>query len=823
MATAAAFLITVGAVTFGLATAVWAFHVTQGARAQRAKWRALAEGLETRVERADAVMMAHPGVVLVWEDADPGDGWGSPRVYGSPTALAALLRFADASDAKDTGVAILEGLADYEARDVVGEDTTLRQKLAGLRAEGEAFSLTILGPSNRFLEADGRPAGRRVVVWLSDATIKGLEGSAARGRIEEARHEISKDPIAFFDMLSRAPTPVFRLTSGLKLQWANQAYLDAVECANLDDAVLQNALLDQAVAKQARETLEAGERRDQSRAIIAGGRRRHFAVSTFPISGGVAGVALDMTAVEEARAGLERHVRAQDDALNHMDDGVVVFGADKRVSFHNHAFARLLGVDAGFLDHNPSHGQLLDHLRERRMLPEQADYPAWRAKELARYTAEPGEEPQETWHLPDGRVMRVARLRHPMGGLIMVFGDMTEELTLNGEFNTLNKVQRATLDRLSEGVAAFGSDGRLRLHNAAFEALWDLPSSRLDEGMEFDRVVEALTPLFHDRHAWASVKARITDPNPEARAQTALELRRADGSILMMHSRPLADGGTVLVFDDETAARKLEEALTDRNAALEQADRIKSDFISHVSYQLRAPLQTILGYAELLTLTAAPKLAEKQAEQLGAIHQAGDQLNKLVEDILDVAAIEANALELDLAPLDLAKSLDSVVNLLRSQAERTQVRVTLDAPETVGAIKADEKRIKQVVYNLMLNALKHADAGGHVTVGARREGAQAQIWVEDDGPGIDPDRQARVFDRFHSDSNTGAGLGLTLVREFVEMHGGWVDLVSEPGQGTRVTCHLPVEAVVDDAGEPAGAFRQVSAGLELESPSRRAH
>ncbi len=820
-------IVTGGSVAFAVAVALWAHRMTANVRALLAKWRARVEELEWKVDRSDGIFAAHPGVILVWEDEggvdrepvtlfepfadlddelEPETGpratdWGRPRLFGSPPALLAMLRFADATDGPDAGSRILDGIADYDAVSEAGETTTLRRGLEALRAEGIAFTLAIEGPQGRRIEAEGRPAGRRAVLWLNDATVKSIEVAYAR-RMDG---EPGADPVAFVDLLAKAPFPMFRLSSGLKLQYANPAYLAAIEARTLQDAIHGDVQLDDQVKDQAKRALAHGARTDDIRAVNAAGERRWFAISIFPISGGVAGAAIDVTREQEARAALERHVRAQDDALNHLRDAVAIFGPDQKLVFHNRAFRTLFELEEGWLNQRPSHGELLDRLRERRLLPEQSNYQAWRARELAHHAGASEEGPEEIWTLPDERMLRVARLRHPLGGLLLIFDDMTSEVTLETQYNTLIKVQRATLDRLNEGVAVFGSDGRLKLHNAAFETMWDIPAGELAVGETFDAVVRRCLKLFADRDEWAEIKARVTDVSPEARRAVAREIRRSDDTVLTYLQRPLPDGSTVIAFHDVTAARRLESALKERTDALEAADRVKSRFVENVSYHLRTPLTTVMGFAELLTVTGGPKLSADEQSQLAAIVQASADLNKLVEDIIDIAALDAETIELDVAEMDVRATLENALGIVKTRAEETRIHLSVACPAETGSIRADARRIKQAVYNLVLNAIEHTTPGGSIEVGAERIGSSVRIWVEDDGEGVPPEKQGKVFDAFEPSGRRRAGLGLTLVRAFAELHDGWVDFESDPGVGTRVTMHLPVNPEkAARAKKPAG-------------------
>lgn len=790
--------VTAGSVALAIAVGVWAYRMTSGARTAQNLWRRRLAELEDRVARADSVFGAHPGLVLVWDEPpfDEADtGWGEPRIFGSSVALASLLKFAEAADGPNPAGILMEGLADYEARAASGDETTLRRRFQDLMQQGRPFSLTILGPSGRFLEVDGRAAGTQLVVWLSDSTIRGLEESGARGRIEEARRMVSQDPMAFLDMLGRAPFPAWRMNASGRLEWANEAYIRAVDAPALDEVLAKQVTLDQQMMQQAAKATSEAQPVYSTRTIVVEGQRKFMQLAVFPVSGGAAGFAIDATEGEEAKADLSRFRQAHDETLNHMAEAVIVFDRSKRLNFYNTAFRKLFQLDEAYLTERPGHGQLLDRMREKRLLPEQADFAAWKSDELAQYEQAPADEtPDELWPLPDGRTLRVARQRHPLGGLMLIFEDRTDELALRARYNTLINVQRATLDKLHEAVAVFGANGRLQLHNNAFEDIWGFEGEELEGQPEFDVVAETCATLFADDRVWTEIKARVTDPNPQARKQVTGEMLRSDGRVLTYLTRPLPDGATLICWDDVTDSRRIEEALRERAEALETSERIKTEFVEHVSYQLRTPLTTIGGYADMLAQGFAGELSDRQKEPMGAIQSAASHLAKLIDDILDVAAIDAGQLELDLGDVDLKDVTEDAANLVAARADHESVKLDVEVSDETGLIRADRKRLKQVAMNLLSNALRHVKPGGSVRIGARRSDNDVTLWVEDDGEGIAPEQQAKVFDRFARGERGGAGLGLALVKEIAQMHGGWVELQSVPGEGTTVSCHLPVEA-----------------------------
>jgi signal transduction histidine kinase len=790
----AAFLVAAGAAAIGIAALLWAMRVTDGARGVVARSKERIRELEDVIARADAVFGAHPGVVLIWsEEQSPTDDvdWGAPRIYGSPLALASLLRFADSSVASDPAIRMLQGLSGFEAQDATGGVTRLAPALARLRREGAPFSMTISTPTGVFIEIDGRTAGARAVVWVLDASVRGVEESSARGRLDEARQVIARDPTAFLEVLAQAPFMAWRVSGGLKLEWANSHYLEAIEARSLEQAIARNLTLDQVVSDMARRAIDSGAALDETHPLAIRGARRVFRIHMAPVGGGASGMAFDVTDAEDFRDALARQSKAHDETLNSLAEGVAVFDAERRLVFHNRAFADLWGLDQAFLAERPTHAAWLDILKQKRKVPAHSNYPEWRAGELALYQ-EVADLPEALWVLPDGRTLRIARQRHPLGGLLMVFSDLTNELTLKSQYNALLGVQKAALDRLHEAVAVFGLDGRLKLSNAAFASLWQLDPGQLELDLSYDQVVDLCEPLFHDRKVWAQIRARITDPSPEARQEFRSSMRRSDDSVLDFLTRPLPDGATLVAFLDVTDSQRVQNALHDRADALEAADRLKTEFVQNVSYQLRNPLQAIHGNAEMLALRYFGPLNDRQTDQVTAILEASDTLTKLIENILDLASVEAGNVALDVVAIDLKTAFDDSIQLAASKARDMEVQVDVQVDPAIGAFLGDEKRIRQILFHLLSNAYRATEKGDVITLSAQRMDAMVKIAVSDTGRGIPFDAQAQAFDSFSSGDRRGAGLGLALVRSFVEMHGGWVALQSEPGAGTTVACHFPL-------------------------------
>ncbi len=773
MALDAGIVANAGAVSLALAAALWALVQRREADRRVRALESELDGFELRADSATASAEAFDSAVVVVEG-------GRARTASGADSLAACAVVLGLDPASD-GATVLAALNRSEP------EHARRLKALVERGEPCDFEVRGSGPGAAAVVVEGRTAGAFAWLRLSVQAGEGLP-SAAR----------------FAAFLDAQEQPAWMVGPSGRLLWANRAWLSGAEARTVEDAAARGLLFDRGVEGLASESAGLGQRREGLRWAPLGGRRRAFQVVAHPLEGGGAGaLAQDVTEAEDTREALKRHVAAHDDTLNRLADAVAIFAPDKRLAFHNTAFAELWQLEPAWLAESPSHGEVLDRLRQRRRLPESADYAGWRAHELAFYEALET-APDELWSLPDGRTLRVVRQPHPFGGLLLLFSDITGELKLRAQYNALVLVQQATLDKLNDAVAVFGSDGRLRLHNEAFERFWAITAAALMDAGDFDGVVELCLPLVHDRGFWRELKARVADPDPQARAPVVGEIRTSDRRIVVFQTRPLPDGATLIGFDDVTATRELEQALADREGALAEAQRLKRDFVGNVSYELRTPLTTIIGYSELLD-HMGDALTERSRGHVGAVRQAAAQLARSIDDVLDMAQIDAGEMALSLGDVDVARLLYDAATRNERVAEEAGVRVVvIDEPDP-GVIRADGRRLGQVLDHLIGNALRSTPPGGEVALDARRALGEVQVRVRDTGRGIPFHVQAHIFDRFVGRDRGGPGLALALVKALTELHGGWVALESEPGAGATFTCHLP-ETAYAGAAHPELAF-----------------
>lgn len=769
---AVSFAFVAGSLIFALTTAL--FHRIEQRRwsDREASLRAELAEYRATADRAETVIGAESQIVVSWDARD-----AEPRIEGDANALGPAA----------AGKRLLAFGAWLAPADAGALDNALNR----LRERGEAFRLTLRAQHDRFVEAQGRALGGQAILRLRDVTGDRLEYLKARETLVRQNDDL-RNLRALLEGMSQ---PVWLRDAEGRIAWANPAWIAAVEAQSLEDARARGVeLLDRAEREKAAQARSAHERFATRATAIVAGARRTLDVAETPSPGGFVGIAVDVTELEDVKADLQRQMQAHVRTLDHLPNAVAIFDARQRLVFHNAAYRALWGLDRGFLESGPGEGEILDRLRTERRLPEQADWRRWKADVLASYRAI---EPQESWwHLPDGRTLHVVANPSPQGGLTYLFDDVSEHISLESRYNALMRVQGETLDALEEGVAVFGSDGRLKLANRAFRTLWRLPEPAPGEEPHLESVVQACRALAPDEEAWEQVRATVAGDS-EDRVERALRLARRDGVHLDCAVQPLPDGATLIAFVDVTDSVNVERALIEKNEALEIAARLREDFVHHVSYELRSPLTTIIGFAQLLGDETVGGLNERQREYAGLIMRSSGALLAIINDILDLASIDTGSLEISPEEVDIRETIEAAVRGLDDRIAEQKLSLVVDAPGDIGAFVADGKRVRQVLFNLLSNAVGFSETGQTVRLTARKRPGEVVFEVSDEGRGIPPEVVERVFDRFESHTlgtrHRGVGLGLSIVRSFVELHGGRVSLTSRPGSGTTVTCVFPAD------------------------------
>lgn len=741
-------------------------------------------GLRARVDEYEALLSGGREIIVLWANAGEG-----PRFLGQASALLPPGRRAEA--VLDFASWLGEVDADRIAR-----------AIENLRVGGRGFELTLKASDGRTVRASGSLLGNGAALRLRPAAA---QPTAELPPAIPAPAQPATDHATARTVLASLGKPAFLRDGAGRLIFANAAYHDLARALGRRTSESQPAeLVDHGLLQRNRAVL--GDARKPQSTMVTLGEVGDFEVVDFPVNGGSAGYLHARQDAAPRDPGLS-HLSAIIDALA---TPIAIFNPNRELVQFNRAYCAMWDIDPNWLKLGMDERAILDKLRTDGKLPNEPDYQGWRTRHLTSYQLRVPKE-LEPWHLPDGRTVQViAAPAGPKGGVIYVFEDITDQLNLKSQHKVVLDVQRSTLNALSEAVAVFGTNGRLTLSNPKLSTVWKLPANLFTETPHIDQIAEAAARALPEDGAtiWRDLKRSIIDLNP-TRSDRQGRITRADGKLIDYAIVRLPDGQTMMTFLDVTESANYQRVLKERNDALITADRLKDAFVQNVSYELRSPLTNIIGFADLLASGAAGELNHKQHSYTDFIRASSATLGVLIDNILDLATVDAGIAELQPEPQDIATLVDKARAGLAATfpdidgepSLNLKVVIEPDLPPFI----ADGTRIVNVLYNLMSNAARFSEPGGEVRLTVSGRTGRIQFVVEDEGAPMSEEMRVALLDRNEALAGPvrqrGAGLGLSIVRAFVNMHGGTIAVERREPRGTRVVVSLPSDAAMAGAAE----------------------
>lgn len=688
-----------------------------------------------------------------------------------------------------------EGGLDPAARDALARDIVAAQR----GARGFVRPIRAAG-SNRTMLVRGAPAGPdianpgSVIAWVFDAT----DSQTRIGELERECTLYREAVEALSGLIEAAPLPMWHRNADLRLSLVNSAYVKAVDAGSAAEAIEQDMELFEAIdgrspREAARFTLEHDEILTRVVPATIHGERRVMQLVEVPLGKvGVAGYAIDRQDFESARSEQARLIASQRDMLDRLSAAVAQFGPDHALVFWNQAFISLFALNPEHLMDRPAFERVLDRMREGGRIPEHRDFPAWRQERKQWFTAH--EPTEENWLLADGTHLRVFAQPMPDGGLLLIFEDRTEQVRLSSARDTLLRVRTATFDSLFEGIGVFAADGKLHLWNKRFRVIWNVEEEALAAHPRIDDFMNAMADRLA-RPPQAGLVRELMRSCTVDRKQRNGRVVFADGRTFDFAAIPLPDGNALFTMLDVTDSRRIEQVLREQNEALAEADKVKTAFLANMSYDLRTPLTSIGGFAEMMKAGYAGELPPTAQDYVGAILDSTAKLSGMIDTVLDLTQGEAGTLPLELEPVDLALLLHAARDRWMAAAAEKAIELALDVKPSTGRVMGDARRLAQAIDKLIDNAVRVVPRGGRILLHSDGQVHGVRLIVSDNGPGMDLRAQARAFDRFSraTDKERGdsLGLGLPLARQLAEAHGGTLTLISEPGEGTVLTMELP--------------------------------
>ena len=711
------------------------------------------DGAQRTQDMFAASLDTAPEGYLAWFYPAPGMANGGLVQEQCSRRLSVLL---DLLRGRETTFAeVLDGF-ESSAQDV------LREAVLRLKDEGVGFRLSLSHiATNRRIEARGVRAYSEDgdiladVVWMSDVT----ESAVAVEALTEETASLKREAALMKVALDSIDAPVWVRDDDLSLIYCNRAYVTAVDGKSAADVVARGREIAPRVTVREARALAAAARaaveiRKASFHMVLDGSRRLMEVMEAPMQSAAsevsapasktdvpllsdgsgrltAGMAYDITRQEELETRLRREAAAQADVLERLGTAIAVFGPDMRLAFHNAAFTKLWNLDSVWLSEAPGYAAVLDSMRNQRRLPEVADYPAFRDKELARFNSllEPLED---VMHLPDGATLRRTLAPHPMGGLLMTYEDVTDKLALERSYNTLIAVQRETIDNLEEAVAVFGADGRLRLANPAFAEMWELNVVALQEGPPLASVIDAFKELFDDEVVFTRHRTTLLAAlNPEQqRATQQGRVVRSRGSILEFVAVPLPDGGVLYCYNDVSAPERAVQNMRTKAETMAASERLKSGIATRFFAAFSDELEKLSELAD----------GKAKDSPLAGLARALAEITSDAEDLMS-ANPAGQALRLD--AVDIAILTERLNRLLSPTAKQKDVALTVTGATQAGWIVADESRLKLALFLLTSAAIDCAE-GPHVGISISRGKDTATFRVAYKGQNIADVPSARL-------------------------------------------------------------------------------
>lgn len=515
-------------------------------------------------------------------------------------------------------------------------------------------------------------------------------------------------------------------------------------------------------------------------------------------------------AAADARHRLQR-------AIDSLHDGFALFDSQERLVLCNDGYERLHPRSEGEQLVGKSFEEILRRSVALELVPDaKGQEESWIANRLDRFRNDSA--PME-YSTSEGSWYRIAEQQTRDLGKVVIATDVTElrnrEIQLRETSRQLrhnNLLLDAALANMVQGIAMFDADHKLVVCNNRFLSLYELPQEMGQTGTALQDIARcsARRQGFSDRAASVLIERRMAmakNPTPFDEK----EVLRDGRVISVLHRRMPDSGGILLTCEDVTMRYNAERALRNAKEEAELANRAKSEFLANISHELRTPLNAIIGFSEIIRDQLFGELGNAQyLDYAKDIHESGSHLLNIINDILDLSKVEAGKFELQEEEMPVQDVIEATTRIMRERAETAGVELEVPAAEEPIFVYADERVLKQIMLNLISNAVKFTPHGGEVMVHtALRKNGDLEIVVRDTGIGMSPEDQRVALKTFgqadtsFSRKYNGTGLGLPLSRRFVEMHGGRLTLESALGEGTTVTVTLPARRVICQTGAPS--------------------
>ena len=491
------------------------------------------------------------------------------------------------------------------------------------------------------------------------------------------------------------------------------------------------------------------------------------------------------------------------EAINSISEGFALYDADDRLVLFNKRYVDFYDKVADIFKAGTSYKKMLQVAAERGQFVDAVGREEeWVAERLRTHLNPEGPIEME---LPDGRWVRITETKMPSGGVAGLRTDITEEKRAQIALRESEARLSGMLSISPDAIIACDRNHTITLFNEGAERLFG-HSKEEALGQDVGMLIPPEYRGMHHEHMNAfgiSTQSSITIPDRGGifGLKKSGEVFPAEASVTKLETGD--DLTFTVMLRDTTERQQVEGDLLSAREEAETANSAKSEFLANMSHELRTPLNAIAGFSQVLLGDIAGVLNEKQREYVSDVQESSQHLLSLINDILDISKIEAGQQEIHEEEFDISDELDSAVRMFKEKAETGGLELAITASPKLPAIKADRRLVHQMIINLLSNATKFTPPGGRIEVTAyEEENGGLAVAVRDTGVGMSETDIPVALSNFGQLKNQidlageGTGLGLPLVRNMIELHGGQLDLTSQPGTGTSVTMEFPKDRVV---------------------------
>lgn len=675
---------------------------------------------------------------------------------------------------------------------------------------GEEFKIVVQTKEARYIEISGArkiiSKVESIVLWCSDVTEISSEYSEMKDTVDQLTASLN----SMTEILNTLPIPVWRRSNDLHITYCNSAYSGVLN-KNINEIIATNIpLIPGTLFGQGHSLAENARKCNKSQTVVqsttVNGIRKQFAVhECIKSNGNFIGYALDVTNSEKLASQLDKIITSNCEVLNGISSAIAIFDSNMRLCFFNTAYQYTMKLEMGWLHSKPTFSEILDELRSNRHLPEVADFQAFKKEQMALFTSVV-EPVQNMLHLPSGKSLRQMIAPHSDGGLIFIYEDVTNSLLLQQKNDTLLAVQKETIDHLYEGIMVCGSDNRIKIINKALADIWgiDLAKTKI-RNMHLSELLDLIEDQLDYEGDWQVFKEYAISNLTDRMTKTG-RLTKKDNSIILFSYVPLPDGAHMHSMIDITDNCTVENAIVEKNQVLNAAHRLEMEFIMGVSTEIKEPLTVLIGYSELLLHEYFGTLNDKQREYCKYILHASNQLHQLINNTIDMISIDRAPAKLEFCDFKITEALEEVMSNFKQRTQEKNVEIVRSYEENLPLFHGDKVRMKQVLFNLILNAIQFSPIGGLVEVIIRTDDSNIKILVKDAGTHrSEGDSKRKIFTRIDKESNIANkfesnNISMPLVRSIVSKHGGKIKIVSDV-EGTSVMCVFPLHKAEENTIE----------------------